>query len=204
MRGEAEVDNEMDPLWLNIVSLPPELRSAIVRKISLPVLRTLRLVCVQNRFLYDKLYQIITDEINKRDTLKIHLDNNQNCDKFLQDVKFLVDSPVKISLDLPRGIDLTANLRAKLIDMINVSHGKIHQICIGCFVPRDVLEEVLPKLTNLKKIKIDAHYRDAELYQQMIKKNCESVEKLELDGMTFTDEVTFNEMSSLTERRHLV
>ena len=59
----------MDPLLVWIVSQPVELRSAIVSKTSLPVLRIFRLVCVQNRFLYHKLYQIITDDINKGDTL---------------------------------------------------------------------------------------------------------------------------------------
>ena len=192
----------MDPLLVNIVDLPPELRTEIIRKIPLRVLRTFRLVCVNNRYLYDNLYQIITDDINMRDTLKIYLyDNQQRCTKILQDFKFLVKSSIKmISLDLPNwyGLSHTANLRAKLIDMINVSHDKIHQISIGYFVPRDALEEFLPQLTKLKKIRIDDS-ENTMLYQQLIKNHCGSVEKLELEDMTFTDEVTFSEMPKLTE-----
>lgn len=192
----------MNALIVSLVSLPAELRSAVVTNIPLPVLRSFRLVCLQNQYLYNYLYQIITDDINKKeDILNIDLNHyrNSNCLKFLQDFKFLVKSSLKISLRLPPedALSQVDNLRRKLVEMIDVCNERIVHIDIGSNVPRNLLKVILPSLTQLKKIEI-VGTQDSEIFQQLIDNNCDNLKILKLEQMTITN-THFNHLPNLNE-----
>ena len=73
---------------------------------------------------------------------------------------------MKISLVLPtqRTIDKSQELKSKLIQFVTMCEERIVHILVddkfgdidaSYRVPRDIKEEVLPKLTNLKKIEIN-------------------------------------------------
>ena len=197
---------------IGMLDLPQGILKQINDKLPLQDEKHFREVCLG----CPVLRQAYKDEIGESAIIKVNLRNQDLCHKFLNEFNIIVNSRLKISLTLPNIILQkfnvsfieSYNLRTKLIELIDFCDERIEQIDIvgDKVAATDMLcygMLILPRLTQLKKIKIDLLGsmidRDSEIFQQLINNNCVSVEYLELCGITFNNDAIFNQMLNLTE-----
>ena len=112
-------------------------------------------------FVYSNLYHVVTTEIQKRGILNIDLydvfeKDISRCIQFLKDFNYILTSTLKIKLVLPTYVMLcqVEHLKGKLLQLVDVCHARISDYYAYENVPISLLEIVLPKMTNLKKIYI--------------------------------------------------
>jgi len=139
------------------VNLPPDVIFIIKNFLPLADLRNFRYVCVLNEYLYDNVFEIVTKDILKKDTLKVHLVHNNS--KFLDDFNMLMNSKLNISLQLPSPLHLeqVENLKKKVIDFALFSHQRVKEITECDEFPidkntADILKQILPKMHQLTNI----------------------------------------------------
>jgi len=193
------------------VNLPPEVICIILANNNLDItdLRKFRLVCLGNQYLHNNLYQIITNDIVKRDTLRILLDDRNvvECKKFVRDFDFLIKSEFKIKVDLrliyEHALSQNESWKSRIIDMFDMCHQRISQIYVDCFYAgADLLEMILPKLKHVEMLditsRLGAHH--SFLFHNLVNTNSSGLKNLNLRNMTITD-FQFNAMSNLTEMK---
>ena len=182
------------------LDLPAEVISIIGSNLTVKELRNIKTVCLSNQLLYNRVYNVIKDDISKRDVLKIHLRGDSKSERFLVDYDFLMNSSIRISLKLPTQQSKVENLKPKIVEMINVYPGRISQIKINFDNPIDLLQLILHKCKQLEKIVIVSNWTiPPQLIQNMINNNCTTLQYLNLFYMTFTVDFKFNQMSKLKE-----
>lgn len=204
--GQDSLEDESRSTFGYLLDLPQELICIVISKFELKDLRSLRLVCCQNRFLYSNLYHVVTTEIQKRGILNIDLydvfeKDISRCIQFLKDFNYILTSTLKIKLVLPTYVMLcqVEHLKGKLLQLVDVCHARISDYYAYENVPISLLEIVLPKMTNLKKIYIlGVRQRYLELCHNLINDNCESLEHLHCNKISLLD-IQFNKMPSLVE-----
>jgi len=185
---------------IGLLDLPPEMIQQINHKLPLQAEKQFREVCLG----CPVLRQAYRDEIENSGIMKVNLckiPRNLNSVKFINDFNIFVNSNLKLSLTLPSQYELlqVENLRSKLIQILDVCGEMISEIVVNSDVPRDLLEVVVPRLKGLKKIKVVTDEdRDSLTFQQLINNSCDSVEFLDLSGMTFSN-AQINVMPKLTE-----
>ena len=181
-----------------ILDLPPEILTQINKYLPLQDEKHFREVCLG----CPVLRKAYNDKIQELGIMRVHLCNEDYLVKFVNDIKFLVHSNLKISLELPPKYDVDVHeiLNPALIQLVDKCQDRILHLQADYVVPSDINEKVLPKLTKLKKIQIISRNKiHDELFLQLIENNCDSVEKLELFELRFTDGVTFSEFKNLTD-----
>ena len=150
-----------------MLDLPPELIEEIDQYLPFADKKKFREVCLACPL----LKHAYNDKIVESAVMKVNLDELGLCEKFVYDFNILVDSNMKISLVLPPKYVLdklptekSQELKSKLIQFVTMCEERIVHILVdnrygdkdaSYRVPRDIKEEVLPKLTNLKKIEIN-------------------------------------------------
>lgn len=94
-----------------------------------------------------------------------------------------------------------ANLKTKMVEMIDFCHPRISQLYVDCYyVSADLLQLILPRLKDLEMMEIvstlGVHHNS--LFQNMINNNSSGLKNLNFCNLTITDFI-FNDMSNLTE-----
>jgi len=175
-----------------LLDLPSEIITLINNKLSFQDKKRFREVALMCPFLR-RLYK---DEIG---IIKLDFDKVDVFSKFLE-FQTLLNSRFEINLQLSiyeeYGTSMVQILGERLIKLVDVCPDRITQICMsGGAEPTDVLEEVLPELTNLKRIKIEAPIY-SEFIEDMIDDNADGLQYL---GLTNIPDFDFQDMPKLRE-----
>jgi len=190
-------DHQIQVKVARITDLPAELIKKIDHYLPFSDKKSFRQVCLgcpDLRLLYnDKILESGILKVDLKDRMVKGEIDKYLCVKFVNDLNMFVNSNLKLDLTLPGEFQLIEvdNLGAKVIELVEEGKDRIENIEIssqfGGELVDNLLEVVLPKLTELKKIKIiRGLYKAQELLLQLIKNNSGSVEKMELHDMRFT------------------
>merc|ERR1719431_728091 len=89
-----------------------------------------------------------TDNIQKSSIIKLDLyDNIDACTKFINDYQFIINSRMKISLDLPSSCELSKvnKLETGILNLVNICSDRICQISVMNTVPKHLVQLILPQ-----------------------------------------------------------
>lgn len=135
------------------LNLPPEVITLVCKHyLPLQDLRKFRYVCLFNQYLYDNVYQIITEYLQKRDSLKLILPDKS--EKFVREYNILCKSSLNICLELPSFRPQQFEGQQLMVDLINESHSRVSELTIDADNDVAVLEKILPTLSDLKTLKV--------------------------------------------------
>jgi len=139
-----------------LVNFPPEIICCIASFLDIKSANNLRLVCVTNQQLYDKVFVSLTADVKKRAILKITDKKCMELD-FLKHYEYLSKSEFQICIEIPRHTECTT-FCSRLFDLINNHHERVTQLVIQGEVCTDLLRKILPlpHLNNLQKMTVQS------------------------------------------------
>ena len=183
-------------LYRGLINLSPPDFSHVLKYLTKHDKRNVRLVC--KYFL-----QLVTNSKQGLSLLKVDIWEKSSL--FLTDYYWLIKSNLDICLKLPieDQIAVDENLITDVTEFVNECHERIVYIEVIYGTPIDLVEQIMPKLTQLEHISVVSSLkRNSKVFVNLIENNRNHLKSLKLSDVTF-ENVKLDKEIDLLNLKHL-